>query len=35
MRPGQLTAAELVRDGVAQSEITVHGYGETNPLIPT
>jgi outer membrane protein OmpA-like peptidoglycan-associated protein len=27
--------AELVRDGVAKSEIDIHGYGESNPLVPT
>jgi outer membrane protein OmpA-like peptidoglycan-associated protein/outer membrane protein W len=27
--------AELVRDGVAKSEIDIHGFGESNPLVPT
>jgi outer membrane protein OmpA-like peptidoglycan-associated protein len=27
--------AELVRDGVASNEISIHGYGESSPLIPT
>jgi iron complex outermembrane receptor protein len=27
--------AELVRDGVAKNEIAIHGYGESNPLVPT
>jgi outer membrane protein OmpA-like peptidoglycan-associated protein len=24
-----------VRDGVSESEISIHGYGESNPLVPT
>jgi hypothetical protein len=24
--------AELVRDGVSRGEISIHGFGETNPL---
>lgn len=35
IRRGQAVAAELVRDGVRQSDISVVGHGETNPLIPT
>jgi outer membrane protein OmpA-like peptidoglycan-associated protein len=27
--------AELVHDGVAAGEIDIHGFGETNPLVPT
>jgi outer membrane protein OmpA-like peptidoglycan-associated protein len=27
--------AELVRDGVAENEIAIHGFGENNPLVPT
>jgi len=27
--------AELVRDGVPRNEISIHGYGESNPLVPT
>jgi opacity protein-like surface antigen len=27
--------AELVRDGVAKSEIDIRGFGESNPLLPT
>jgi outer membrane protein OmpA-like peptidoglycan-associated protein len=27
--------AELIRDGVPAGEIDIHGYGETNPLVPT
>ena len=33
--PRQYVQAELVRDGVSQSEIAIHGFGETSPLIPT
>lgn len=28
-------ANELVRDGVPREAISVHGYGESNPLVPT
>ncbi len=35
VRRGQAVAAELVRDGVRQDQISVVGHGETNPLIPT
>ena len=35
VRRAQSVEAELVRDGVAQSEIGIHGYGESNPLVPT
>ena len=35
VRRAQAVAAELVRDGVAQSEISIHGFGETHPLVPT
>ena len=34
-RRAQSVAAELVRDGVARSEITIQGFGETHPLVPT
>jgi outer membrane protein OmpA-like peptidoglycan-associated protein len=27
--------AELVRDGVAAADIVIHGFGESNPLVPT
>jgi outer membrane protein OmpA-like peptidoglycan-associated protein len=27
--------AELVRDGVASNEISIHGYGESSPLVQT
>jgi outer membrane protein OmpA-like peptidoglycan-associated protein len=35
VRRAQSVQAELVRDGVAQNEISIHGYGESNPLVPT
>ena len=35
VRRAQSVEAELVRDGVAQNEISIHGYGEANPLVPT
>ena len=35
VRRGESVAAELVRDGVAREEISVMGYGEANPLVPT
>jgi outer membrane protein OmpA-like peptidoglycan-associated protein len=35
VRRAQSVEAELVRDGVAESEISIHGYGESNPLVPT
>jgi outer membrane protein OmpA-like peptidoglycan-associated protein len=35
VRRAQSVEAELVRDGVAENEITIHGYGESNPLVPT
>jgi outer membrane protein OmpA-like peptidoglycan-associated protein len=25
----------LVKDGVPATEISIHGYGESNPLVPT
>ena len=34
-RRAQSVAAELVRDGVPQSAITIQGFGETHPLVPT
>jgi len=34
-RRAESVAAELVRDGVSQSDITTLGRGETNPLVPT
>jgi OOP family OmpA-OmpF porin len=35
VRRAQSVEAELVRDGVAKAEISIHGYGESNPLVPT
>jgi OOP family OmpA-OmpF porin len=35
VRRAQSVESELVRDGVASSEISIHGYGESNPLVPT
>jgi outer membrane protein OmpA-like peptidoglycan-associated protein len=35
VRRAQSVEAELVRDGVAESEIAIQGYGESNPLVPT
>jgi opacity protein-like surface antigen len=35
VRRGESVEAELVRDGVSRDEITVTGYGENNPLVPT
>ena len=34
-RRAQSVAAELVRDGVSRSAITIQGFGETRPLVPT
>jgi outer membrane protein OmpA-like peptidoglycan-associated protein len=35
VRRGESVTAELVRDGVERDEITVTGYGESDPLVPT
>jgi len=35
MRRAKAVEAELVRDGVPQNVIEIHGYGEANPLVPT
>ncbi len=35
VRRAQTVQTELVRDGVSASEISIHGYGESNPLVPT
>ncbi len=35
VRRAETVQTELVRDGVSPSEISIHGYGETNPLVPT
>jgi outer membrane protein OmpA-like peptidoglycan-associated protein len=35
VRRARTVQAELIRDGVAAREIEIHGYGESNPLVPT
>ena len=35
MRRAQAVAAELVKDGVANSAIVIQGFGETHLLVPT
>ncbi len=35
VRRAESVEAELVRDGVTRGEITIRGYGETHPLVPT
>ncbi|HEY0910457.1 MAG TPA: autotransporter outer membrane beta-barrel domain-containing protein, partial [Bradyrhizobium sp.] len=35
LRRAKSVSAELVRDGVPQSEISMHGYGDTHLLVPT
>jgi outer membrane protein OmpA-like peptidoglycan-associated protein len=35
VRRAQTVQGELVRDGVPQNAITIRGFGETNPLVPT
>ncbi|HBK04860.1 MAG TPA: hypothetical protein DDZ81_03240 [Acetobacteraceae bacterium] len=35
VRRAQAVAAELVKDGVPKSAITIQGFGETHPLVPT
>ncbi len=35
VRRATAVEAELVRDGVPKSEITIQGFGETHPLVPT
>lgn len=35
LRRANAVAEELVRDGVAPTEIAVQGFGETHPLVPT
>lgn len=35
VRRAKAVEAELVKDGVAQATIDIHGYGESNPLVPT
>ncbi len=35
VRRAKSVQAELIRDGVQRSEIGIHGFGESNPLVPT
>ena len=35
VRRARSVEAELVRDGVNRSEISIHGFGESNPLVQT
>ncbi len=35
LRRAEAVQSELQRDGVPASEIAIHGYGETRPLVPT
>jgi len=35
VRRAQVVAAELVKDGVPKGAITIQGFGETHPLVPT
>jgi outer membrane protein OmpA-like peptidoglycan-associated protein len=35
VRRAETVQMELVRDGVPSGEISIHGYGESNPLVPT
>jgi len=35
IRRAETVEKELIHDGVAASEIAIHGYGESNPLVPT
>jgi outer membrane protein OmpA-like peptidoglycan-associated protein len=35
MRRAQAVAAELVKDGVPRGIISIQGFGETHPLVPT
>jgi outer membrane protein OmpA-like peptidoglycan-associated protein len=35
VRRAESVEAELVRDGVSRGEISIHGYGESNPLVQT
>jgi outer membrane protein OmpA-like peptidoglycan-associated protein len=35
VRRADSVEAELVRDGVPKTEISIRGYGEANPLVPT
>ncbi len=35
LRRARSVEAELVRDGVPAQEVAIHGFGESNPLVPT
>ena len=35
IRRARTVQTELVREGVPVNEISIHGYGESNPLVPT
>jgi outer membrane protein OmpA-like peptidoglycan-associated protein len=35
IRRAESVEKELIHDGVSASEIAIHGYGESNPLVPT
>jgi OOP family OmpA-OmpF porin len=35
IRRAEAVANELVKDGVAKTDIAIQGFGETNPLVPT
>ena len=35
VRRAEAVAAELVRDGIQRNVITIQGFGETHPLVPT
>ena len=35
VRRADAVAAELVRDGVPKAAISIHGFGQTHPLVPT
>jgi outer membrane protein OmpA-like peptidoglycan-associated protein len=35
VRRAETVEKELIHDGVAAGEISIHGYGESNPLVPT
>jgi len=35
VRRAKAVESELVKDGVAEAAIDIHGYGESNPLVPT
>jgi OOP family OmpA-OmpF porin len=35
LRRAETVAAELVKDGVPKGAITIEGFGETRPLVPT